>query len=52
MEDFEMQRAILLPTNAAPQPLTTLPKSNAPVDEGGSMSGAPIIVNAYAGEIK
>jgi hypothetical protein len=25
---------------------------NAPVGEGGSLSGAPIIVNAYAGGIK
>jgi hypothetical protein len=39
-------------TNAAPQPLTALPKSNAIVGEGGSLSGAPIIVDAYAGGIK
>jgi hypothetical protein len=39
-------------TNVAPQLLTTLPKSSAPVVEGGSLSGASIIVNAYAGGIK
>jgi hypothetical protein len=40
-----------LGTNVVPQPFTTLPKPNAPVGEGGSLSGVPMIVNAYAGGV-